>query len=57
MRTINCPCGHRLERADDKELFSGAREHVNRDHPERQRTNTQVRERIAADAYDLEPAR
>ena len=28
MRAIDCPCGHRLEGADDGELFRLAREHV-----------------------------
>jgi hypothetical protein len=36
MRAIDCPCGHRLEGADDEELFRLAREHVDRDHPEMQ---------------------
>jgi MFS family permease len=54
MRAIECPCGHHLEGADDEELFRRAREHVDRDHPEMQRTDAQLRERIAADAYDLE---
>ena len=54
MRAIECPCGHHLEGADDGELFRLAREHVDRDHPEMQRTDAQLRERIAADAYDLE---
>jgi hypothetical protein len=27
MRAIDCPCGHRLEGADDEELFRLAREH------------------------------
>jgi len=31
MRAIDCPCGHRLEGADDEQL----------------------RERVAADAYDI----
>jgi MFS family permease len=57
MRAIECPCGHHLEGADDEELFSLAREHVDRDHPEMQRTDEQLRERIAADAYDLTAAR
>ena len=52
MRAIECPCGHRLDGADDEELFRLAREHVDRDHPEMQRTDGQLRERIAADAYD-----
>ena len=53
MRAIECPCGHHLEGADDGELFRLAREHVDRDHPEMQRTDAQLRERIAADAYDV----
>ena len=53
MRAIDCPCGHHLEGADDDELFTLAREHVERDHPEMQRTDEQLRERIAVDAYDL----
>jgi len=56
MKAIDCHCGHRLEGADDEELFRLAREHIERDHPEMQRTDGQLRERVAADAYDLEPA-
>jgi hypothetical protein len=52
MRVIDCPCGHRLEAADDEQLFRLAREHVDRDHPELQRTDEEFRERVAADAYD-----
>ena len=55
MRAIECPCGHHLEGADDEELVRLARAHVDRDHPEMQRTDEQLRERIAADAYDLQP--
>jgi hypothetical protein len=53
MRAIDCPCGHRLEGADDDELFHLAREHVDRDHPGMQRTDDDLRRRIAADAYDV----
>jgi MFS family permease len=53
MRAIDCPCGHHLEGADDDELFRLAREHVDRDHPEMQRSDDDLRQRIAADAYDL----
>jgi hypothetical protein len=53
MRVIDCPCGHRLEGADDGELFRLAREHVDRDHPEMQRTDEDLRRRVAADAYDV----
>jgi predicted small metal-binding protein len=57
MRAIDCPCGHRLEGADDDELFRLAREHVDRDHPETQRTDDELRQRVAADAYDVSVAR
>jgi predicted small metal-binding protein len=53
MRAIDCPCGHHLEGADDDELFRLAREHVERDHPEMQRSDDQIRERIRNDAYDI----
>ena len=53
MRAIECPCGHHLEAADDEELFRLAREHIERDHPEMERSDDQIRERIAADAYDV----
>lgn len=52
MRAISCPCGHHFEGASDEELFGLCREHVDRDHPEMQRTDEQLRERIAADAYE-----
>ena len=52
VRAIDCPCDHHLEGTDDDELFRLAREHVKRDHPEMQRTDDQIRERVAADAYD-----
>ncbi len=54
MRAIDCPCGHRLEGANDQELFRLAREHLNRDHPEMQRSDEELRARVAADAYDAE---
>jgi predicted small metal-binding protein len=53
MRAIECPCGHHLEGADDDELFRLAREHIERDHPEMERSDEQLRQRIANDAYDL----
>jgi rhodanese-related sulfurtransferase/predicted small metal-binding protein len=53
MRAIDCPCGHRLEGADDDELVRLAREHIEREHPGMQRTDEQLHERVAADAYDV----
>jgi hypothetical protein len=43
-----------LEATDDEELFHLAREHVDRDHPEMERSDDQIRERISADAYDVQ---
>ena len=54
MRAIDFPCGHRLEGADDEELFRLAREHIAQEHPEMDRTDEQIRERVAADACDME---
>jgi predicted small metal-binding protein len=54
MRAIECPCGHHLEGRDDDELFRLAREHIERDHPELERSDEQLRARISADAYDVE---
>lgn len=56
MRAIDCPCGHHFEGVDDEELFQLARDHVANDHPELERTDEQVRERVTADAYDLPAA-
>ena len=53
MRAIDCACGHHFEAQDDDELFRLCREHVDCDHPEMQRTDEQLRGRIAADAYDV----
>jgi predicted small metal-binding protein len=55
MRAIECPCGHHVEAGDDEELFRLCREHVDRDHPEMSRSDEQIRERITAGAYDVQP--
>jgi arsenite methyltransferase len=54
MRAIDCACAHNLEAADDVELLRLARERIDRDHPEMDRTDDQIRRRVAADAYDLQ---
>jgi hypothetical protein len=51
MRAIERPCGHRFQAADDYELFRLCRED-DADHPEMQRSDEQLRERIAADAFE-----
>jgi predicted small metal-binding protein len=55
VRAIDCPCGHHFEAANDEELFRLCREHVDREHPAMRRTDAQIGERIAADAYDAQP--
>lgn len=55
MRAIDCPCGHRLQGEDDEELVRKAREHIDREHPEMERTDEELRARVAADAYDDVP--
>jgi hypothetical protein len=55
VRAIDCPCGHHFEAADDGELFRLCREHVDSDHPEMQRADAQLRERIAANAPTTSP--
>jgi predicted small metal-binding protein len=52
MRAIDCPCGHQVQANDDEELFRLCREHIAEHHPEPQRTNAQIRERVGADAYE-----
>jgi predicted small metal-binding protein len=53
MLAIECPCGHHLEGEDEDELLRRAREHVDRDHPEMNRSDDDLRARIAADAYEV----
>jgi predicted small metal-binding protein len=54
MRAIDCPCGHHFEAESDDELFRLCREHSDSEHPEMQRSDDQIRERIGADAYDAQ---
>lgn len=54
MRAIDCPCGHQLQAADDEQLFQRCRDHVAEHHPEMQRTDEQLRQRVAADGYEVE---
>ena len=56
MLAIDCPCGHRLEAPDRDALFTAAREHIDRDHPEMKRSDDQIRARIESEAYEVEHA-
>lgn len=56
MLAIDCPCGHRLEGENEEDLFNRAREHIDTDHPEMERTDEEVRARVSADAYEVKQA-
>jgi hypothetical protein len=54
MLAINCPCGHRLQAPDRDALFAAAREHIERGHPDMERSDDQIRARIEADTCEVE---
>jgi hypothetical protein len=54
MRAIDCPCGHHFEAVDDEPLFRLCRQHIVEHHPDMQPTDEQIRQRVAADAYEAE---
>ena len=51
MRVIDCDCGVTLQAANDDELATSVREHLESDHPDTQLDDGQVRELVAAKAY------
>jgi hypothetical protein len=52
MRALDCQCGEHLEADDDDELYGLVREHVDRDHPDMELSDEQVRGLVAEGAYD-----
>jgi predicted small metal-binding protein len=52
MRAIDCPCGLRLEGENDDELVRLAREHVDSHHPDMERSDDELRQLVAAGAYE-----
>ena len=56
MRALDCDCGQHLEADNDEGLFDRAQEHINRDHPNMQLTDEQVRQLLAERAYDKRDA-
>ena len=56
MRVIDCQCGTTLKAANDEDLASVVREHVNEEHPDMDLSDEQVQEMVAEQAYDAEDA-
>jgi hypothetical protein len=56
MRGMNCDCGEHLEAPNDEVLFERARGHVDRDHPEMQLSDEQVRELVSEKSYEAWPS-
>jgi len=56
MRVIDCQCGTTLKAANDEDLESTVREHVNEEHPDMDLSDEQVQEMVAEQAYDAEDA-
>jgi predicted small metal-binding protein len=54
MRVIDCECGTTLKAANDEDLASSVRDHVNESHPDMDLSDEQVQEMVAAQAYDAE---
>jgi len=52
MRVIDCDCGETLQAGNDEDLVKEARAHIDREHPDMQMTDDQVRELVSARAYD-----
>ena len=48
MKAIDCPCGHRLEGADNDELVRLAREHVDSHHLDMERSDEELRQLVAS---------
>ena len=51
MRALECECGQHLEASNDEELFEKVREHVDREHHEKELDDSQVRAIVARRAY------
>jgi predicted small metal-binding protein len=56
MRVIDCQCGTTLKAANDEDLASVVRDHVNEEHPDMDLSDEQVQEMVAEQAYDAEDA-
>jgi hypothetical protein len=55
MPGIGCLCRHHFEAADDDKRLGLCREHVDREHPDMQCTDAQIRERVGGAACNRRP--
>jgi predicted small metal-binding protein len=51
MRVIDCDCGVTLQAANDEELLTAVKQHVESDHPDMQMDDDQARGFVADKAY------
>jgi hypothetical protein len=56
MRVLDCQCGTTLKAANDKDLASSVRAHVNESHPDLDLSDDEVQEMVAEQAYDADDA-
>jgi predicted small metal-binding protein len=52
MRVLDCDCGTTLQAANDDDLTTEVRAHVDESHPELELSDEQARELVANRAYD-----
>jgi predicted small metal-binding protein len=56
VRVIDCDCGATVSAANDEDLFDAVRDHLEKDHPEMDLDDGEVRELIAEQAYEATDA-
>ncbi len=54
MRALLCSCRRHLEGADEEELFGEVLQHIRREHPMMELSETQLREVVEAHSYCYE---
>jgi len=52
MRVLDCDCGHTLQAANDDDLASQVRAHVDDEHPDMDLNDEQVRQLVDERAYE-----
>jgi predicted small metal-binding protein len=52
VRAVDCWCGYLVQGEDDDEVAKGLRTHLAEEHPDDERTDEEVRSRIAERGYE-----